>query len=190
MVGGGAFVNRVRRRLISRALSCSLSVALVFGPIAVRVPAAAAQPLAEPAGASELEQLLSADEMPAVVEELVDERTEDSRYLLLEDGGVLAEYYSEPIHYEDEATGDFEQIETALVEDERDGRDVLVNGANSFEVELPADLSEGAVSLSKGARASRSVRSGTGRAAARGSTPPMRQPRSSRRPSLSTKTRS
>lgn len=143
-------MNRVRRRLISRALSCSLSVALVFGPIAGRVPAAAAQPLADPAGSAEFEQLLSADEMPAVVEELVDERTEDSRYLLLEDGGVLAEYYSEPIHYEDDATGDFEQIETAFVEDERDGRDVLVNGANSFEVELPADLSGDAVSLSKG----------------------------------------
>ncbi|MDO8879180.1 MAG: DUF6531 domain-containing protein, partial [Coriobacteriia bacterium] len=143
-------MNRVRRRLFSRALSCSLSVALVLGPVAVRAPAAAAQPLADPSGASELEQLLSADDMPAVVEELVDERTEDSRYLLLEDGGVLAEYYSEPIHYEDDTTGEFEQIDTSLVEEEREGTDVLVNGANSFEVELPADLADGAVSLRKG----------------------------------------
>jgi len=132
-------------------LSCGLSVVLVLGPVAERMPiAAAAQPREGSARTAEIAPPLSADELPAVIEEIVDERTEDSRQLLLEDGGVLAEYFAEPIHYKDEKTGDFKKIETGFVEEKREGRDVLVNGENSFEIELPVDLSDDKVSLTKG----------------------------------------
>ena len=140
---------RSRGGLFSRILACVLAVVLVVGPLAESVPPATAAPVSGTATQSPAPDADPSEDMPDIVKEIVEERTADSRQFLLEDGNVRAEYFAEPIHYKDEKTGDYKKIDKDLVKEQRKGKEVLVNEANSFDIELPVDLSGGSVTLSK-----------------------------------------
>jgi len=58
---------------------------------------------------------------PEVVREIEENRTEFSREYLFDNGVVRAQYFYEPVHYEDAATGRLEPIDTALERVEADG---------------------------------------------------------------------
>jgi RHS repeat-associated protein len=76
--------------------------------------------------------------------ELPSKRTATSQTFLLPDGGHEARLYQSPVNYRDE-DGDWMPIETGLHES-ANGLG-LVNGANSFDLQLPETMGEGTVRL-------------------------------------------
>ncbi len=75
--------------------------------------------------------------------ELKSERTATSRTFSLSDGALETELYENPINYRDE--GEWKPIDEGL---EFEGK-ALTNGANSFDLNLPAKMGAGAVRLSE-----------------------------------------
>jgi len=90
---------------------------------------------------------------PEVVRELIENRTTSSREYLLDNGIVQAQYFHEPIHYEDPATGRLEPVDVAFEKTERSSEgggsksSVWTNAANSFEAALPGTLSSEPVTI-------------------------------------------
>ncbi len=78
------------------------------------------------------------------VEELANRRTATSNTYRLADGSLQTEIFQAPVNYRD-AEGEWEPIDERLRE-APDGR--LTNAANSFDLDLPAEMGAGAVRLS------------------------------------------
>lgn len=102
-----------------------------------------------------LAQLISfvppAQAIPPIPQEVITSRTAYSRVFDNGDGTFKFESYAEPIHYEDEATGRFEPIDSNLVPETNPARKGWRNRANQFDVSLPAELGDEWVSIESSA---------------------------------------
>ena len=86
----------------------------------------------------------SGEETPATAVELSEERTATSDTFELESGERETRIYGSPVNFED-AEGDWKPIDQELEEAAAGG---ITNGANSFDLQLPEQVGEGAVRVS------------------------------------------
>lgn len=76
------------------------------------------------------------------VEELRDEYT---KHFDLGERRYQAVVFPEPVHYRDEASGKWEEIDNNFEEAEKDGRRVLINRSNALKVELATEINQEAL---------------------------------------------
>ncbi len=134
-----------KRSIFERIVSGTLALSLACSGLLSNVSAAAAASPTPPE--TSISAPASQPTSPTVVRELTEKRTETSKELLLSDGTIRAQYFADPIYYQDPITKALKPIDTTLRETSVDGKPVSVNKANRFRVELPTDLSDDEVSI-------------------------------------------
>ncbi len=142
---GGLTMHARKRSTFERIVSGALALSLACSGLLPNVSVAAAASPTPPE--TSISATASQPASPTVVRELTEKRTETSKELLLSDGTIRAQYFADPIYYQDPVTKALKPIDTTLRETSVDGKPVSVNKANRFRVQLPTDLSDDEVSI-------------------------------------------
>ncbi len=120
-----------RKKLWKQLIAAMLAISMLVTSVELTINAASADSItdAEVAESEEAteesleEEILSEEEEAKILSEVEEEREEDSKTFLMDDGTFMVAQYGAPIHYED-AQGQWEEIDYTLQEEASDGEDV------------------------------------------------------------------